>query len=118
MNGATALPCENTISSPSSTNTMMIGASQYFFSAFRNWPNSLSTRNFDMRPLSKHPFVMLRVADPRRIDGPTRACAAAAERIAAEQTADHANRPEHQREQHRQQNPRVQPAEGVADAAP
>jgi len=44
MNGATALDCENTISSPKSTNTITIGTSQYFFSSRRNWKNSEKTR--------------------------------------------------------------------------
>src|SRR3954471_8861249 len=44
MNGATALDCENTISSPNSTNTITIGTSQYFFSCLRNWKNSPRTR--------------------------------------------------------------------------
>ena len=42
--GATALDCENTISSPNNTNTTTIGISQYFFSSRRNWMNSESTR--------------------------------------------------------------------------
>ena len=44
MKGATALDCENTINRPKSTNTMMIGISQYFFSWRRNAQNSPRTR--------------------------------------------------------------------------
>src|SRR5262245_58398936 len=43
MNGATALDCENTISSPNSTKMMTIGRSQYFFSWRRKLTKSDKT---------------------------------------------------------------------------
>src|SRR6476646_8083477 len=52
MNGATALDCEKTISSPNSTKTTTIGMSQYFFSWRRNCQNSDRTRPLLMMILS------------------------------------------------------------------
>src|SRR5262245_35278403 len=61
MNGATALDCEKTISSPNSTNTTTIGTSQYFFSCFRNCTNSPSTRPLLIRPPAQ--LILSRAGD-------------------------------------------------------
>src|SRR5450756_341413 len=122
MNGATALDCEKTISRPSSRNTMTIGASQYFFSALRNWKNSPTRLSFDMGPSfarSEQVLVVLRVAQPDRIRDPERSTPTPhVERIAAEQPAHDADWPEDEHEHQGQQDARVDPSECMADARP
>src|SRR5436190_12713117 len=49
MNGASALDCENTRSSPNRMNTTTMGANQYFFSCLRNCRRSPKTRALLMR---------------------------------------------------------------------
>src|SRR4029453_11207320 len=71
MNGATALDCEKTISSPKSTKTMTIGINQYFFSCRRNCQNSASTRLLAIGS-SVHPGEVISVAIAGRIRRPPR----------------------------------------------
>src|SRR3954447_13519155 len=118
MNGATALDCEKTISSANRTKMTTIGASQYFFSCRRNCENSFSTLNLDMRFLSEHPLVVLRIARPPGERQPQRPGGALAQRIAAEQPAEDADRRDDEHEHRRQQNPRVHPAEQMANPVP
>src|SRR5436190_12385182 len=118
MNGAMALDCEKTISSPNSTNTTTIGSSQYFFSAIRNCQNSASTRLFAMIPL-----IHLREVRPiaiangmRRPAGP--AAAALSQWIAPEQAPDHADRHQHQRKRQRQDDAGVDVAKQQREPPP
>src|SRR3954451_4873722 len=104
MNGAIALDCENTSSSPNSTKTTTIGRSQYFFSCFRNSQKSPSTRPLLMIVPSKHPIEMLRVLVTRRVRRPAVPSAAAPrQRILTGQPPEQPDRRQHQEEHDRQQ---------------
>src|SRR5688572_10196589 len=139
MNGATALDCPNTISSPKSTKTITIGISQYFFSSRRNCQNSIRTRrlamvhlpltfNFPLTfhfplPTSNllliHPPVMLRAAIPRRMRHPTRPSVAfAGHRIAADRPPDQPHRRKNQHERQGEDDAGVDVAEDDREAPP
>src|SRR5690348_12381162 len=110
MNGATALDCEKTISRPNSTNTMTMGTSQYFFSCFRNWKNSPSTRPLlisNLRlissPASVHLIVVFGIPVPFGIRRPPRPLLAPArERIAAHQLPQQVHRRQDEQKQQRE----------------
>src|ERR1043165_621966 len=118
MNGATALDCENTIRRPNSTNTTMIGTSQYFFSWRRNAQNSVNTRPLLM-VTSVHAFVMLRIAIARRIRRPSwEPVTTAHQRILAAQPPDHRQRNEHDRKENREEDSGVHVAERAREPPP
>src|SRR6266853_1200679 len=119
MNGAMALDCEKTISRPNNTTATTIGTSQYFFSCRRNWKNSPSTRDFAMNDLyrfcnalSEHPHEMFAVAETLRVHRPAGIRrTTAAQRIAADEPPEKAKRRQNHKEQEREQQARVDPAE-------
>src|SRR5437588_1429858 len=106
MNGATALDCAKTISSPKSTNTTTIGTSQYFFSCRMNCQSSETTRCLLMTS-SKHPRIVVWIAVScrmRRPAGPP--VAPAAERILSRDAPDEADRHQDGGEEDRQEHAR------------
>src|SRR5579872_6961815 len=104
MNGATALDCANTISSPNAMKMITIGTSQNFFSCRRNSKNSEMTRLFFMMT-SEHALEMCAIAVAYRIPRPPfEFISTARERIDAEQAPEQRHWNEEQRKQERQQN--------------
>src|SRR6267378_2549050 len=121
MNGATALDCENTISRPNSTNTSTIGTSQYFFSCRRNCQNSVNTRLLlmELTRFSVHAVVVFGVAITHRVRRPTEPLVPPArQRILPGQPPQHRKRHEHDREQNREQDPRVDIAQRAREPPP
>src|SRR6187455_2501930 len=118
MNGATALDCENTISSPNSTNTMTMGRSQYFFSAIRNCQNSLSTRLFAISPLV-HLREVIGATVPLRVRRPALpSITPALQRIAANEPPDERDGRQHDRKRDREDDASVHPSERHSEAPP
>src|SRR6185295_1385625 len=118
MNGARALDCENTISSPNSTNMIAIGTSQYFFSCRRNAQKSDTTRPLPIRS-SIHALIVPAVAVAVRVRRPARAGAAAAcERVLPDQAPEQTDRHEDHDEHHRQQHAGVEVADHAGDPPP
>src|SRR6185436_17435761 len=118
MNGAIALDCENTISSPNSTKTTTIGRSQYFFSCRRNAQNSEMTRPL-LITTSIHPEIVPAIAVAARVRRPSRGRAAAPrQRVPSRQPPDQADRHEHHEKHDRQQDARVEIADDTGEAVP
>src|SRR5262249_37192059 len=118
MNGAIALDCEKTINSPNRMNITTMGASQYFFSCRRNCQNSLNTRALPMRP-SVHSQIVLVVAVPVRIGTPARVPVfSALEWVLSDESPDQVEWHECDREEHRQQNARIDIAKSSCETPP
>src|SRR5262245_13499142 len=118
MNGATALDCANTISSPKATKMTTIGTSQNFFSCRRNSKNCPMTLDFFMMT-SEHAFEMRSIAISCGVQRPAlELLPAARERILAEHAPHQRQRDQEHREQHRQQNARVDVGEHARKSPP
>src|SRR5262252_4480277 len=118
MNGATALDCENTIRRPNSTKTMTIGTSQYFFSCFRNCPNSEKTRLL-LITASKHAFVVAGITIAGRVRRPARPLVAPpGQWILAGQTPDQGDRNEDDGEEDGQQDASVDVTQRLREPPP
>src|SRR6476660_9671305 len=118
MNGAMALDCEKTISSPNDRNTSTIGTSQYFFSWRRNWKNSERTRLL-LIPSSIHAEKVPAIAVAARIRRPAVGGGPPpGERVLAHQPPDETERHENHDEHQRHQHARIEVADDQRHAPP